>query len=146
MSTDMCSLWERVRDKASGYPPQAFAFVHEGLQHTVEMIRAAREEQAKARGGSGSISQRSDTDDEDRHITGQEFCFGLRDFAIRQFGMMARTVLASWRIRSTDDIGRIVFILVGCRVLRKSETDCPEDFCGVFDFDDAFAADFNLTR
>ncbi|MFM9957289.1 MAG: Minf_1886 family protein [Phycisphaerales bacterium] len=127
MTPEASAIWERVRERAGSFPPEAFAFVQAGLRHTVETIKAAGED---ARGEEGP--------DGERHVTGQELCMGLRDLAVRQFGMLARTVLRSWSIRSTHDMGRVVFILVESGVLRKSDRDSFADFDAVFDFEDAF--------
>lgn len=64
---------------------------------------------------------------------------GLRDYAIRQYGLLARTVLTHWNVRRTEDFGRIVFAMVQAGELRKSDDDSPGDFREVYDFDEAFA-------
>jgi uncharacterized repeat protein (TIGR04138 family) len=73
-----------------------------------------------------------------RHITGQEFCEGLKKYAIEQFGPMARTVLEYWGIKKTQDFGTIVFALVDAGLMRKTEEDSLENFRGVYDFKTAF--------
>lgn len=73
-----------------------------------------------------------------RHITGQELLAGLRQYALDQFGPMARAVLEHWGVRATEDFGRIVFALVEAKVLRKTDADSLEDFRGGYEFDDAF--------
>ncbi len=76
------------------------------------------------------------------HISGKELAQGVRDLAIQQFGPMAKTVLKHWGINSTADIGNIVFNLIGCKLLSKTETDTIEDFINVYDFDSAFSNTF----
>ena len=73
-----------------------------------------------------------------RHISGQEFCDGIRRYAIDQFGPLARTVLEYWGIRETLDFGKIVFALVEIGLMRKTEEDSLEDFTGAYDFSIAF--------
>jgi len=73
-----------------------------------------------------------------RHISGKELALGFRDYAIEQFGLMARTVLDSWNIRSTDHIGEMVFDLISLEMMGSSEDDQKSDFNGVFDFDEEF--------
>lgn len=124
MSVIEKSLWDCVREHAGSYPPEAFAFVQEGLRHTVDRL-------GERRGPASPMS-------EDRHISGQELCMGLRDFAIDQFGLLARTVLGHWGIRRTDDFGRLVFIMVEAGLMRKTDRDSAEDFAGVFDFEEVF--------
>jgi uncharacterized repeat protein (TIGR04138 family) len=114
--------WQTMRANAGPYPPQAFAFVQEGLRHTVEAIRASE----------------PDLPEHGRHVSGQELCIGLRDYAINQYGLLARTVLDRWHIRRTDDFGRIVFAMVDAGLMRKTDEDSFDDFKGVFDFDESF--------
>ncbi|MDD5653858.1 MAG: hypothetical protein PHT31_06860, partial [Candidatus Omnitrophica bacterium] len=72
------------------------------------------------------------------HISGKELLEGIREFVIEQYGPMAKIVLGHWGVNRTEDFGNIVFSLVEKKVLSKTETDSPEDFKGVFDFDSAF--------
>jgi uncharacterized repeat protein (TIGR04138 family) len=78
---------------------------------------------------------------ESRHVTGQQLCLGLRDFAIRRYGMMAPAVLRAWNLRSTDDFGRIVFAMIEHGLMSKTADDSLEDFRSVYDFDEAFGRD-----
>lgn len=79
---------------------------------------------------------------EPRHISGRELAEGVRGLALERFGPMARTVLEYWGIRSTADLGDLVFALVDCGILIKQESDTPEDFEGVFDFEEAFERNY----
>ncbi len=72
-----------------------------------------------------------------RHVSGEDLCWGLRDLALRQWGPMASVVLRSWGIRSTMDFGRMVFALVENGLLQKQPGDRMDDFKEVFDFDAA---------
>ena len=119
--------WKLVRQKAGPYPQEAFQFVKEGLAHTVKTIHG--EAAAQGRAGAGA-----------EHVSGQQLCIGLRDWAVRQYGMLAKTVLAQWGVRRTEDFGRIVFAMIDAGMMRGSDTDTPEDFRGVYDFDEAFGA------
>ena len=79
---------------------------------------------------------------ERRHISGRELAEGARYLALERFGPMARTVLEHWGIRTTQDLGEIVFALVDCGILTKQDEDRPEDFEDVFDFREAFEEDY----
>lgn len=124
------AYWAMIRRSAGLYPPQAFAFVQEGLRHTVERVSEARQ-----RGDGGGCASEIEGG---RHVNGQELCIGLRDYAVSQYGLLARTVLEQWNIRRTEDFGRIVFLMVEAGLLRKTDEDSIEDFTGVFDFDEVF--------
>ncbi|HVP13070.1 MAG TPA: Minf_1886 family protein [Phycisphaerae bacterium] len=79
-----------------------------------------------------------------RHVSGGDLCWGMRDLALRKWGSMASTVLHHWGIRSTRDIGRMVFALVDNGLLQKQPQDCIEDFDNVYDFAEAFDGSYKL--
>ena len=68
------------------------------------------------------------------HVTGRELCRAAGALALRYYGMMAITVLDLWGIRSTSDIGEIVYNLIASGDLDKTPTDKRSDFDDVFDF------------
>lgn len=114
--------FKRIRESAGPYPPDAYAFVQEGLRYTIDSVRKKE----------GSAAEHG------RHVSGHELCDGLRRYASREFGLLARDVLAHWSIRSTEDFGKIVFAMVDAGLLRTSNEDSIDDFVGVFSFDEAF--------
>jgi len=81
-----------------------------------------------------------------RHISGRELSMGVRTLALRDFGPLARSVLAHWGIESTADVGEIVFALVDAGVLVKEEDDSLRDFQDLFDFHEAFERDYPWGR
>ena len=111
---------ERVMKKHRRYKFEAYSFVMAALHHTVVKLPKAR------------------------HITGAELLEGIRDYALEQFGRMARTVLNYWGIKKTDDFGKIVFALVEVGILRKQPEDKIEDFQNVYDFKEAFDKGFKI--
>ena len=122
----IASSRQQVIERLGVYPPVAFEFVERGLSHTVQTIRP------------------STAVDEERHVTGQELCRGLRDYAVSQWGMLARTVLERWNITSTMDFGRIVYALIDGGLMQKRDEDSIEHFRNVFDFAQAFEADYKI--
>lgn len=120
--------------EAAGYELGAFLFVQRGLEFTVKRIHGERAKKAEL----------DDLDDDDvesssRHVSGQQLCMGLRDFAKREYGLMARSVLARWRIHRSEDFGRIVFAMVDAGLMHKTPDDTLADFIDVFSFDEAFS-------
>jgi uncharacterized repeat protein (TIGR04138 family) len=79
-----------------------------------------------------------------RHVTGQQLCWAIRDEALSRWGLMARSVLARWNILRTEDIGQIIFHLVENDWLQKQPSDRIEDFNNVFSFDEAFDESYQL--
>ena len=83
---------------------------------------------------------------ERRHITGRELAEACRDLALDRYGVMARLVLDHWGVRSTADLGDVVFTLVDLGLLISQPTDSRLDFADVFGFDQAFERDYPWRR
>jgi len=124
---------KQVADEA-GYSIEAFVFVQRGLDFTVRRIHGEMPEELE------------DEHAADRHVSGQDLCRGLRDFAIDQYGLMARSVLRHWNIIQSEDFGKIVFAMVEAGLMHKTDNDRVEDFRDVFVFSDAFGADLDLAE
>jgi len=107
----------------SRYDPQAYIFVREALDYTAKTLNKPDKGPA-------------------RHVTGGELLEGIRRYALRTYGPMARRVLAHWGINRTEDFGEIVFNLVEKGVLGKTENDRREDFADGYDFHEAFVRPF----
>jgi uncharacterized repeat protein (TIGR04138 family) len=75
-----------------------------------------------------------------RHLNGVELAWACRDFALEQFGMLANSVLTHWGIRTTEDFGQTVFMLIEVGLLARQPTDRIEDFEHVYDFAEVFKA------
>lgn len=116
------------------YPLDAFLFLQNGLDRTVHHIH-----------GDDDPDQDETAPPKKRHISGEELCCGLRDYAIEQYGLMARTVLQRWGIHSCEDFGRIVFALVDAELMLKTDEDTIDNFIDVYNFTDAFAPTLTLT-
>jgi uncharacterized repeat protein (TIGR04138 family) len=79
---------------------------------------------------------------ERRHVDGRELAHAVRELALQRFGVMSRLVLDHWGVRSTADVGDMVFALVDTGLLMSQPTDSRLDFVGVYDFDEAFEASY----
>src|SRR5262249_30544780 len=79
-----------------------------------------------------------------RHVTGPELLDGVRNLALREFGLMARTVFRCWGINRTDDFGEIVFNLVEAELMSKTPEDNRADFRDVYDLDEELVQGFRL--
>lgn len=122
--------------RGTRYPLAAFLFVQRGLDFTVRRAHGEMEEDAPV----DETMQRS------RHVNGQTLCFGLRDYALQEYGLLARTVLRHWNIHSCEDFGSIVFAMVESGMMAKTDDDNIDDFYGVFTFGDAFRSAMDLTE
>ncbi len=108
------SILDELRKLAPHYSPEAYHFVMDSLTYTVKKIG------------------------ERRHVTGTELAHGARELALDLWGPMARHVLNSWGIHSTENIGEVVFTMVAAGLLSKTDQDKPDDFKHIYDFLDAF--------
>ena len=77
-----------------------------------------------------------------RHVAGPELLDGVRQYALREFGPMVVTVFSFWGIRCTEDIGHMVFNLIGAGIFGKTEEDSIDDFKNVYDFAEVFVKPF----
>ena len=109
------------------YPAEAYEFVQQGLFFTVQKIHGTDPPPGT-----------------NRHISGAELCHGLREYALSQWGLMARTVLARWNITSTLDFGTIVFSLIEIGQMQKTDDDTIDDFRNVYDFRTTFDRDYRI--
>ncbi len=109
--------------KETNYPPDAFLFVQRGLDYTVRRAHGEMDE---------------DQEHSSRHVSGEQLCLGLRDLALDEYGLLARTVLKRWNIHSCADFGRIVFAMVDAKMMQKTDDDTIADFEEVYDFAEAF--------
>ena len=136
------------------YAWESYVFVREALFYAQEVLEmgAAPEEDLPLTEtfASGEFEEADETGRcakrPERHLTGQQLCQAIRNYALEQYGFMAQVVLANWGIRSTADIGEIVYNLIAIEEMKKSPTDRREDFDDVFEFDDAFRRSFQITR
>lgn len=117
--------WNEILERTGPYPLEAFHFVREGLNYTAQRAHDDYDELPEM----------------DRHISGQQLCIGLRDFAIDSYGLLAPQVLRHWNIHRTEDFGRIVFAMIEAGLMSKTPEDTLDDFRAVYDFEEAFSAD-----
>jgi uncharacterized repeat protein (TIGR04138 family) len=121
---------------------ESLQFLHEERNETAEPAETAADSAGDGPVGSRPVRA--------RHVTGQQLCEGIRRYSLRQYGALARCVLAEWGVKTTGDFGEIVYNLIDIGRMHKSDADRREDFDNVFDFDegwrDAFAAPAPQTR
>ena len=80
-----------------------------------------------------------------RHVSGQELCWSLRDLALEHWGLMAQAVLRSWNIRETLDFGKIVFALIEHDLMQRQPDDRLEDFDQVYAVSEALSGSFRIS-
>ncbi len=110
-----------VVDELGTYPIEAFIFLHEALAYTVEHLHGKRKDP-----------------EQNMHVSGQQLCQGLRDFAMLKYGMLAGTVLRRWGVNGTVDFGRMVFSMIDAGMMSRTDSDTLDDFRNVYDFRTTF--------
>jgi uncharacterized repeat protein (TIGR04138 family) len=133
------------------YPLEAYIFVFEALHYAQEVLHLGCDcpsepgvEAVKEAAEKGDKEDKEEDAGPQRHVTGQELCEAIRQFALEQYGYMAKLVLSNWGMHSTRDFGEIVFNLIRIGRMRKTPQDRREDFDDVFDFDQAFCRQFRI--
>ena len=116
--TQYAKSLEELLKRDVRYPLQAYGFMLSALNDTLSRL------------------------EKPRHVTGQELAEGFRRYAVRQFGPMAMTVMEAWNLRSTEDLGSLVFNLIEVGLLTKTPEDRPEDFHQVYSFQEAFGGPY----
>ena len=103
------------------YKLDAYQFVRDGLAYAQEVLHLGeRKATSEETSGEGPKVE--------QHLTGQQLCEAIRQYAISQYGLMAKTVLNSWGLR------------------KKSKTDRREDFDNCDEFDQAFVNGFQIDK
>jgi uncharacterized repeat protein (TIGR04138 family) len=173
MSRDRERTIEDVARETGRYPVEAFEFLRQGLDYTVERTHGetatgvrrilgwlekhdASMEDLPQLAGKGKApiwllelleklgGVDSASHNVNLHVGGRELCEGLRELATKQWGLMAPAVLAHWGIHSTLDFGKMVFALVQNGFLQKQPQDCIDDFKHVYDFDVALSKSYRI--
>ncbi len=125
----------RLIESDPRYKLEAYQFVRDALSYAQDVL------------GMGKPAA-VDEDGEpppDAHLTGQQLCEAIRQFALDQYGLMSIVVLANWGLHSTSDFGEIVYNLIKIGLMKKSDSDRREDFNAVFEFEEAFRRGFKIT-
>ena len=123
-------LEELVRRDAR-YAYEAYEFVFLALEHTQKLL--GRVPPPDEPGGA-----------EERHVSGPQLLEGVRDFALQEFGLMARTVFRQWGVNATADFGEIVFNLIEAGLMSKTDRDSRDDFRDIYDLDQALTEGYRI--
>ncbi len=131
------------RDKR--YQVDAYAFVFEALTYAQQELNMGKERPSEPL----ELAEEEDESAQagpQKHVSGQELCEAIREYALQQYGYLAKTVLNSWGINTTGDFGELVFNLIEIGRMRKTDDDRREDFNDIYDFAVAFQEDFEISQ
>jgi len=110
---------EQIAKEDSRYGISAIRFVYEGLGYTAKNVAS-----------------------EPKHVSGQTLCEGLRELAIEKWGRLAMLVLNTWGLKTTDDFGEIVYLMIKHEWMSAQPNDSIDDFNNVYDFKTVFKDQF----
>ncbi len=122
------------------YKYEAYVFVFDALNYGQQVMGLGQPAESEPL----DVETDEATEDPEKHVSGQQLCEAVRQFALDQYGYMAKTVLGTWGIHGTGDIGEVVFNLIRIGKMRKTPQDRREDFEDVYDFDEAFRREFQI--
>ncbi len=113
---------EELTRRDPRYAPEAYQFVFDALDYAARRLGRARADapppQPSPSGGGGQAGG-----EEEEHVSVAEFIRGVRELALRDFGLMAPAVFRAWGVRATDDFGEIVFNLIGAGLMDPAAAD-----------------------
>ena len=128
----------KILSEDSRYSLEAYDFVSRALTYADQVMIDETEPTDE------QIRNAASDEEVERHLTGQQLCEAIRQYALDQFGFMAQVVLKSWGITTTGDFGNIVYNMIRAEQMRKSDSDKREHFDDVYDFDEAFSKNFRI--
>ena len=129
----------KITARDNRYESEAYAFVRDALDYTIKLRRKSSRDEDPRHSGGRELMEGA------RHcsnVSGRELLEGVRQFALKEFGPMVVTVLSYWGIHKCEDVGEIVFNLIGEGIFGKSDHDSISDFKNGFNFREAFVEPF----
>ncbi|MEG1552826.1 MAG: hypothetical protein RR982_02260 [Kiritimatiellia bacterium] len=119
----------QLLEKETRFPRAAYHLLPLVLDATVRTLRGQRDE-----------------DSAPVHVNGKQLAEGFRDYMLAEYGPFASGILETMRIRSTEDIGTIVYLLISVGVFGKTESDSRDDFHAVYDFNETFVTPYKAVH
>jgi uncharacterized repeat protein (TIGR04138 family) len=99
----------RIRNRDRRYAPEAYAMVMDSVAYAIQSIGKPR------------------------HVSAAELLDHLCDFVKDRYGILAYSMLEKWGLKSTEDIGAVVYALIDEGELTEQDSDSLAGFSGVFD-------------
>jgi uncharacterized repeat protein (TIGR04138 family) len=128
---------EEIAKQDGRFDPRALKFVFDALGTTVQKFRGrtqTAEEEEEDEGGEPTP----------HHISGAQLAQGVAAVAMDRWGRLAKMVLNGWGVKTTRDLGEIVFLMIRHEWMTAQETDRIEDFDNVFEFETIFERDYDF--
>jgi uncharacterized repeat protein (TIGR04138 family) len=122
---------QQILSRDGRYALEAYEFVLDAWQHTQRLLGKP-------------APKGKQVESPERHVSGRQLLEGIRDLVLREYGLLARTVLARWGVHRTDDFGDIVFNLIDADLMSKTDEDDRADFHAVYDLDEALTHRYEI--
>lgn len=136
------------------YPKEAYTFIFEVLEYAQKTLNMGTKTSSEPLPPEfhKHLAEEMEFDEEEdekarashHHISGQELSVAARQYAILQYGALAKMVLNSIGIYRTGDFGELVYNMIRIGRMRKTPEDKREDFDNVYDFDEAFCEKYHI--
>lgn len=110
-------FWKRVASR-TGVPLEGLGFIYDAFSFA---------QKCKA-------EDLGEADIGTRHCSAAEFCGSFVRLAQEKFGAEYVAALKSWRLDTSEKLGRVIYALVRRSVLKRQYPDCESDFDSQFDF------------
>jgi len=123
-----------MRDKR--FKMESYRFVYDAIEYAQKTLHMGQM--------SPSEGDTPESRVDSSHVTGQDLCRAIKEYALEQYGYLARPVLHELGINRTDDVGEIVYNLIGIGKMFKTPEDRQEDFENVFNLADELEKGFTF--
>jgi uncharacterized repeat protein (TIGR04138 family) len=121
---------EEIARRDPRYACEAYEFVFDALEYAQKRLgrtpRGAAAAEAKP------------------HVSVPQLLIGVRDLALREFGLLARTVFRFWGINRTADFGEMLRNLVRAELMCMTDEDERCDYANVYDLDQALVQGYRI--
>ncbi len=114
----------RLTRRYPQWPPAAYDFLRRAMKLAAEVFAADREE---------------------KHLSAEELYLACCMNAHNEYGPMAGLVLETWGVKTSSDIGALVYNLIAEGVFSRQKKDRKEDFDGLPDLGELLSAPYVLS-
>lgn len=128
---DFDSAVRQICAKDKRYAVPAYDLVRVALDHAQKLVHG---EMKKGK----SIAN--------RHVSGPQLLEGFRQYVLENYGPLSYPLLQNWGLKTTRDVGNIVFNIIETGLFGRSPEDSLEAFMNVYDFKTTFLKPFEPER
>jgi uncharacterized repeat protein (TIGR04138 family) len=109
LKNELYKIIDSIASHEKRYSKEAYKFINDAVNYTVNQKNS------------------------NSHVSAKELLAGISQFAIKKYSIFYEEIFKQWGIRTPQDVGNIVFLLIKQKVLGASPEDSLEDFDTDFD-------------